>query len=74
MEYTITLMGQFIEEIGKIIDIMGTDNTNFRTQLFIKDSGKIICFMELDFSLIVMAKNGKDNLEMENLTVQSNNS
>ena len=67
-------MELYIGDAGEITSTMEKDSINFRMQLYIKDNGRIMCLMEQVFILIVMGKNGRVSLEMENLIADFKNS
>jgi hypothetical protein len=73
MVYTNMQMEPYIEENGKIINIMAKENINFPTVQFIKENGKIISCMVLDIILILKGENGKENTEKVNSNLNCKN-
>jgi hypothetical protein len=67
------LMGQSIQDNGKITSIMEKDNMNLQMEPSTKVNGKIIACMDQDFTLIIWEENGKANIGMVNSKVETKN-
>lgn len=73
MGFIIMHVELFTMDNGKTINTMVKEHINSQTVLFMKESGSNIKCMELDFILILMAENGKVNIEMENSKLKDKN-
>lgn len=70
-EHITFMMGLSIEESGRTTSKMVLGHTSLQMELSIKESGSISLCMELDSSLITLAKNGQDSLGKEGSKVRT---
>jgi hypothetical protein len=73
MEFIIMHVELFTMANGKTINTMVKEHINSQMVLFMKESGSNIKCMEQDSILILIAENGKVNIEMENSKLKDKN-